>query len=326
MLSIGVFPVLSYGQDAIDFRIGRTPYRISLAAGGGALWGQAEEIVYKYSDTDDYLSELLWDLKPLVYLGSSLFFSRGDPLAGLGAAVELSVKFGLPLSTGTMEDRDWYDPYVPDNNYDDTYLTNFSSHDATNKGANHRAMLLDVSGGITIPVKSAVAIKALVSFSYMRFSWIAQDGYREYMREGGVKIPMQGAGITYDQYWLIFSPGLGLSWPVNRVLGLDFHFFGSPLIFAWDEDVHLLTKMRYRDTMRWGLYLEPGLDFSLAFNRYLSLVLQGSWRYISGARGDTTATREGSPYSSTFTNEAGAGYSAFDGGLLLKIALPLGFH
>jgi outer membrane protease len=80
------FPVLAYGQDFFDFAIAKTPYRISLAATIGALIGQAEEIVYKYAGKDDKMSQLLWDLKPMIYAGSALFLSRSDPIAGLGAA------------------------------------------------------------------------------------------------------------------------------------------------------------------------------------------------------------------------------------------------
>jgi outer membrane protease len=322
ILGTGVFPVSTYGQDAIDFTIGKTPYTVSLAAGGGVLLGHAEEIVYKYSNTDAYLSELLWDLKPMAYLGSSLSFSRADPLAGLGAAADLSVKFGLPLSSGTMEDRDWQ------NNADLDMLTDFSSHNSYIQGA----MLLDISGGISIPIAQVVVIKPMVSFSYMHFSWISKDGYGEYRKKpGGVysndwdRITFQGTVITYEQDWLIISPGIGIFWPVHRVFDLDFRFFISPLLWSWDVDTHLLSKTQYHDTMHGGLYLEPVLDFSFIPNRYASLILHSSWRYLTGARGDTSKTTIGASGTSvTSKNQAGVGYSAFDVGLSVKFALPLG--
>jgi outer membrane protease len=296
MLSTGVFPVSIYGQDNINFSIGKIPYRISLAAGAGVLLGQAEEIVYNTwdfgTDTDIYGSQLLWDLKPLVYLGSSLSLSRANPLAGLGAAADLSVKFGLPILSGTMEDRDWQ------NSDDPGMLTDFSSHDAYILGGKQVAILLDFSGGITIPIKSVVALKALFSFSYMHFSWNGQDGYGEYMKtpypqEEWRKETFHGTVITYDQNWLILSPGLGVSWPVHRVLDLDFRFFISPLIYAGALDTHYYPtgdKTEFKDTMLWGLYLEPGLDLSFSPNQYLSLIAHGSWRFIRGTRGYTVST------------------------------------
>jgi outer membrane protease len=310
-VSIGaaaVVPVPGHGQDVFNFAIAKTPYRMSLAANAGTLIGGAEEIVYKYADRDDKMSQLLWDLRPMLYVGSALSLSRADPLAGLGATADLSIKFGLPLSSGSMEDRDWI-------NSDD--LTHFSAHDAYIEGG---TLLFDFSGGVTIPLKQTAALKALAALSYMQFSWAGKDGYGEYESENWERHDFDGTVITYEQAWLIISPGIGLFWPLHRALSLDFRFFISPLIYAGAEDNHIAKKMRYNDYMRGGLYLEPGLDISFALNRFFSLILHGSWRYIAGTRGDTS--ENGS--SNLNTNGAGAGFSAFDAGVSFKFALPLG--
>jgi outer membrane protease len=320
MLCIGVFPALSYGEaggpasgpDPMDLTLFKTPYRISLAAETGVLLGQAEEIVYKYPGKDAYLSQLLWDVKPMVYLGPRLSLSRANPLAGLGGTADLTVKFGLPILSGTMVDRDWIGS---------TKMTKFSSHDAYIQ----EAMLVDFSGGLSVPIKSAVAIKALVSFSYMHFSWIARNGYRKYASEGWEKIPLQGAGITYDQNWILVAPGVGFFWPLHRVLSLDVSFFISSPIYAGDVDTHLARQLQFKDTMRGGLSLEPIVNVSFTPNRYVSLVAHGSWRYISGARGDVTETDIGNATPPTFHKDvAGAGYNAFDVGLSAQFTLPLG--
>jgi outer membrane protease E len=97
-------------------------------------------------------------------------------------------------------------------------------------------------------------------------------------------------------------------------------------------DTHLTTTTQYYDYMQGklhgGWYLEPSLDFSFTPTPYLSLILHGSWRYITGVRGDTSELSVGSSSNSpkTYDNQAGAGYSAFDIGLFLKITLPLGFR
>jgi outer membrane protease len=318
-----IIPVASHAQDSLDFTIARTPYRISLAATVGALIGQAEEIVYKYADRDDKLSQLLWDLKPMVYAGSALSFARSDPLAGPGVMVDMSVKFGLPLQTGTMEDRDWYDedledryPSNPKYQLDNPDLKCFSTHDAF---LEEGALLFDFAGGLTIPIKSAVAVKALFAVSYMYFSWAGKDGYGKYMITDWKRWPYNGTIITYKQAWLIFSPGIGLFWPFHRVLSLDFHFFISPLIYAGAEDNHIAGNL-FNDYMRGDLYLEPSLDIAFAPNRFFSLIVHGSWRHIVGTRGDTSIN--GSPVLRK--NESGAGFSAFDAGLSFKFALPLG--
>jgi outer membrane protease len=307
----GVFPVSSHAQDTPDFKFRTIPYRIFFAAGAGVLLGQAEEIVYK-NNGDDYLSQLLWDLKPMVYLGSALSFSRTDPLAGLGAEANLSVKFGLPLVSGSIEDRDWMN-----DNPDETH---YSKHDAYLRGGAAFPVLLDFSGGITIPVASRVAIKALGSFSFMRFSWEARDGYKKYESDD-FPVATPGTGITYDQHWFIFSPGLGVFWPFHRSLSVGFSFFISPLIYVKALDTHVHTNVQFFDKMRWGVYMEPSLELTFSPNDYLSLVLHGNWRSITGARGDTTKVTIGTNVSTKYINTAGAGYSVFDAGLLLKITL-----
>jgi outer membrane protease len=354
----GIFPVSSYAQDALDFKFKtiprlsqnfsfwesnfsfreknelltvfskafpvepqvRTnrvlekilPYRIFFAAGTGVLLGQVKEFVYRDSGGDDYLSTLLWDLKPMVYLGSALSFSRTDPLAGLGVEANLSVKFGLPLLSGSIEDRDWM------NNPDE--LTHYSKHDAYLQGGAAFPLLLDFSGGITIPIASRFAIKALSSFSFMRFSWEARDGYTKYPPDSP-PTAFSGTGITYDQHWFIFSPGFGVFWPFHRSLSMGFSLFISPLIYVKALDTHVRTNVQYFDKMRWGLYVEPSLELTFSPNSYLSLVLHGNWRSIGG-RGDTTAINKETDNLTKFANTAGARYSAFDLGLFLKVTLP----
>jgi outer membrane protease len=270
------------------------------------------------------MSQLLWDLKPMAYLGAALSFSRSDPLSGFGAALDMSVKFGLSLKSGSMEDRDWYDeslerryPGNPLYSLDNPDLKCFSAHDAR---LERGALLLDFSGGITIPIKSVVAVKTLVSLSYMQFSWAGKDGYGKYMITDWKRHDYNGTVITYDQAWLIISPGIGLFWPLGRALSLDFHFFISPWIYAGDEDYHVERNIQFNDYMQGGLYLEPGLDIAFAPNRFFSLVLHGSWRHIAGTRGDTSINGS----STLYKDEAGAGFSAFDIGLACKFALPLG--
>jgi outer membrane protease len=319
-----LFPVAGYGQDSFDVAIAKTPYRISLSATVGMLTGQAEEIVYKYAERDDKMSQLLWDLKPMVYAGSALSFSRSDPLAGPGVTLDLSVKFGLPLPSGALEDRDWYDtnlwwsdPGNPKYGLDDPDLKCFSTHTIWLEGG---TLLFDVSGGITIPIQSAVTLKALFALSYMQFSWAGKDGYGKYMINDWKREDFNGTVITYQQAWLIFAPGIGIFWPFHRALSLDFRFFISPLIYAGAEDTHIKRNIRFNDYMEGGLFLEPGLDIAFSPNRFFSLLLHGSWRHIVGTRGDTSTN--GSAYLDK--DLAGAGFAAFDAGLSFKFALPLG--
>jgi outer membrane protease len=181
--------------------------------------------------------------------------------------------------------------------------------------------MVDFSGGVSIPLGSAVMIKPLVSLSYMRFSWIAQNGYTEYESDGWKRKSIQGTGLSYDQSWLILSPGIGLTWPVLRALSLDMNLFISPLIVCSDVDIHKLTKKEYHDYMRGGFYWEPALDCIFSPTPNLSLTFHGSWRSITGLRGDTMQLPIGSSSGTSFIGQAGAAYSAFDLGISLKLRL-----
>jgi outer membrane protease len=317
-------PPAAHARDSFDLLLAKTPYRLSLAATAGTIVGQAEEIVYKYADRDDRMSQLLWDLKPMAYAGSSLSFSRSDPLAGPGAILDMSIKFGLPLPGGSMEDRDWYDDYLwrldpgnPKYALSDPDLKCFSTHDAWLEGG---TLLFDFAGGMSIPIKQTAALKVLFALSYMQFSWAGKEGYGTYMRHNWDRQDFDGTVITYDQAWLILSPGIGLFWPLHRTLSLDVHFFVSPLVYAGAEDTHVLSSVRFNDYMEGGLCLEPGLDIVFSPNRFFSLAARCSWRHIAGTRGDTSING-----SATLNKDkAGAGFAALDAGLSFTFALPLG--
>ncbi|MDR2471474.1 MAG: omptin family outer membrane protease, partial [Treponema sp.] len=104
-----------------QIRIFGQDYGFSLSAGPGIMYGTSYEIVYRQSGSDDYLSELRWDIKPLYYLGLELELAPARPLERWGFFAALGARAALPMKTGTMEDRDWIHPSGD--------LNLFSSHD-----------------------------------------------------------------------------------------------------------------------------------------------------------------------------------------------------
>ena len=75
-------------------------YSFSLSPLFGMLHGQAREIVYRDRSSNQYLSELLWDLKPLIYVGLAADFGPRDPFENHGFIAAASIRFGLPLRSG----------------------------------------------------------------------------------------------------------------------------------------------------------------------------------------------------------------------------------
>jgi hypothetical protein len=81
-------------------------YSFSLSSSFGIIDGYAEKLVYEYTGDDTLLSELIWDLKRLVYAGTALDFSRINPSTGsiilspvLTAALKLSSRSFLDFYT-----------------------------------------------------------------------------------------------------------------------------------------------------------------------------------------------------------------------------------
>ncbi|MDR1108024.1 MAG: omptin family outer membrane protease, partial [Spirochaetaceae bacterium] len=182
-------------------------YSFSLSSSLGIIYGHSEELVYKYAGKDTLLSELIWDLKPLVYSGAALDFGRTNPWERWGFFAGASIKYGLPLKTGVMEDRDWMAAKGG-------YLTHYSRHDAYSNGA----LLSDLSLGFSFSFFEALLLKPGIRFSYMYFSWSAQDGFTQHTSNSGgdyppwdsgiTKSPVSGSGILYSQHWFVLAPAL----------------------------------------------------------------------------------------------------------------------
>ena len=285
------------------------PYTFSITGQTGFLYGYSEEIVYKDSNSDVYLSELLWDIKPLFYAGFNLNFSRINPMEKLGFFADLSLKFGIPNETGTMVDRDW----VSGNG-----LTNFSSHKNFTQGA----FILDFSSGVSAPVFSRFVFSAYLSFSYMYFSWASYDGYIKYESNDWEEKDVYGPVINYIQKWFVLAPGMALSFPFFRIFSVGLAFQISPLIICMAEDQHFSRRIEFNDFTMGGMFLEPKGEFVFSPLPKLNFAFSVGYRYIADSRGDTYSRNTGLDVSGDFSRNigtAGAGFRAFDIGLSVRI-------
>ncbi|MDR2535506.1 MAG: omptin family outer membrane protease [Treponema sp.] len=292
------------------------PYTFSLGTSTGLLVGQGEEIVYQTTTSDNYLSELLWDIKPLVYFGTAINVSRIDQMEKWGIFGDVSFKFGIPMKTGIMEDRDWLDSARPD------HVTNFSSHDNYTQGA----FLADISIGSSFPVISkTLLLKGYIAYSYMHFSWISQDGYLQYESQSWEKIPISGPAISYAQEWHILSFAIGSRFSFLRFFSIAIDFKFSPsLIWCTAQDEHFSRNLQFDDTVYGGFFLEPNMEVVFSPYSKVDISLGVNYRLIKGLRGTSESTSTG---FSTVNNAlsppgvAGAGYNVWDIGLSVKVRL-----
>jgi outer membrane protease len=296
------------------------PYAFSVSYRFGFLYGQAEELVYPADTKAELLSELLWDINPVLYNGLLLDFSSADPLKKPAFFSSLSLKFGIPGQSGKMEDRDWQSK-------ENTALTNFSSHDNVVR----ELFFLDARAGYSFPLVRFLLIKPFINVSYMRFRFSGMDGYYIYARlENGKYDPINdnpdtgefsGKVINYTQEWLNAAPGLslGLYFLDHYLAELSFQI--TPLVFCSGLDEHLVqSKKQYRDQMQGGLFLEAGAQYTFSPVKWFSFSVECSWRYATGAKGNSYQRAYRSEYY-VENGTAGAGLSILDTGLCMKIRL-----
>lgn len=307
----------------------KSSYTFSIAALTGFLYGQGEEIVYLNETSDTYLSQLLWDMKPLFYAGTSLNCSQVNPLERFGFFTDLSIKFGIPIlrKTGIMEDRDWMNKLTEEKNDD---LTHFSSHDNDTQGA----FLLDFSIGLSLPLAERLLLKGYADVSYMYFSWASQDGFTQYASKGtsGVYAPWDdtipkskhyGPAINYQQEWIILTPGVALYIPFPYGLSLKLDLRISPWIWCVAMDDHFLTETQYSDrTSQGGLLFESQGEITFVPHPRLELSLSLGYRAIQGLRGPTYTRNTGQTSGLVVQKgSGGTGYLVLDTGLSVKIRL-----
>jgi len=299
---------------AMIFNLSAKEHDFSIGTSFGVLSGQAQEVWYRSSSSDDKESELLWNFKPLFYMGLDIKYSWLKPENKWGLFTNGSIKFGFPDKTGVMEDRDWLKSNNPN------WLTNYSVHDNKTESA----YLLDFNLGMSFLIFQKFLLKTYFSYHYMFFSWTASGGSILHPTWGPgyqdhVPKPEDEKVCTYEQTWHIFSPAISFYGEFNRYFDIEISFEATPFVWCLAKDEHLssgLVKAVYTDNPIGGIFIEPSLLFSYKPSEHFVLSLSFAYREISKSRGDSLY-KEGSS-KDFYKNRSGAGYSAFDVGIILK--------
>jgi outer membrane protease E len=300
-------------------------YAFSVSPVAGIFWGRAEEIVYK-SGGDDYLSQLLWDFKPLFYTGAEIEFGPGAPFTKSGFTAAVSAAFGFPFQTGAVEDWDWLDP-------DDDFLTNYSRHDVFSNGA----FWIEASVGYSWAFFSKFAFGVYGEFSYLRFSWDAEDGYLQYAgseydhmwqkqyEPWSPSLPKEniyGTGIRYAQNWRIFTPGIFVSFRASRYIRLNLSAGWTPFINGACRDDHLLRNYRFEDYFSGGYSLKGMFDLVFLAGERTAFSLSAGGRVIDSIQGETYAAKTGEGVTGVYMlsqEKSGAGLMVLDVSFSAKV-------
>jgi outer membrane protease len=311
-----LIPFSVYGQTeaaAVEAANVEYPYTFSISSSVGFKYGQAEEIVYKNSSSDTLLSQLLWDMKPVLYWGMELDFSQRYPMSRTGFFVNAALQAVIPARSGKMEDRDWL--------ASGDVLSHLSVHD----NYTEEGWFFDFTSGISIPLNRWLRVKAFAGLSLMNLRWLAREGYLQYASGSGAwnsflpKVPVYGPIIYYYQNWLIFSPGVSAHFSVFSRFNIGLYFKIGPVIFCDDLDEHFERNLQFTELMYGGLMIEPKLEFILSMYERIDISLDVSYRFIKGPRGDTEVRNTQTNGVQNSKNSGGAAYYCLDTGLSVKL-------
>jgi len=301
-------------------------YSFSFGTQFGFIYGQVFELVYPAPGYHgELLSELIWDVKPVLYYGFQLDFGRIDIMKGSGFFASVSFKAGVPSDSGIMEDRDWQ-------SIENNALTNYSRH--TNKTNEYYS--LDAAVGASIPLGPYLYLKPYISGSWTRFSFTGRDGFKKYARgktydafgypitfypidDNPDEETLSGDVIRYQQDWLLLAAGFSIGTKILYPFSFELSFQISPLTYCAAIDNHLDESKRkdFYDFSAWGLFLEPRGRVSYNIER-VEFSFETAFRYIGRTRGASFEKIGGYYYSN---GEAGAGLSLFDMRFLVKLRL-----
>jgi outer membrane protease len=296
-----------YCQDyAPVFNEQTTKYSFSLGTGFGFIYGNTFEFVYPVETKGELLSELIWEMKPVYYVGFNADLGLTDLLSSPGFFSSLAIKAGIPADSGVLEDRDWLSTVNGD-------LTRFSSH--TNR--TDELIWIDLTVGASFPIKFFY-IKPFISGSWMRFLFAGRDGHGIYNDWNPKEQDFSGEQcITYQQDWLLLAAGFSIGTNILAPFSIDLSFQISPFTYCSATDHHILTDTFYRDITNFGLFLEPGCSISLDIKK-IKFSLEAYYRYISRTEGESYTSEDNKKFH-LGQNKAGAGLAVMDFQFLIKL-------
>jgi outer membrane protease len=288
-------------------------YALSFQSIAGAWIGQSEELVFRGNadgSGERLLSELLWGMRPVWYLGFTLEAAPAKA-SRQGVFVSARARFGLPGKSGLMQDRDWDDDAAPNR------LTQFSEHTTVT----HAALHAELNAGWNIPAGKAAAVRPYINGSCRYFSFSARDGYLDY--SGSPIKSVYGEIMTFTQLFWTVSPGVSFQYtfelPEGRSVTLEpFAEAGLQISYS-SHDNHILREVRglqFFDKARTGIVFSGGAALHFAFKNRLGLRAAGAYTRLSGVRG-TTVTLNTETGDAAPSTGSGAGFSFFDVSLAL---------
>lgn len=304
-----------------------TPDSVTLTPTVSIQQGDAFEYVYYQ---DELLSELIWDMDPLVLYGAELGLSWDE-----GLALSFAGSAAIPGETGDIVDLDWLN--LPEDG--SRGLTHFATGSAdlqfaytANANALWRFTLpwLQKSG-------QKISVSPGLGFRYMTWKWNCVDGYQQYPSEpaagelydlwssDATKTAIAGVPISYLQEWWMSELSLAVDTQVNERFAFSVFAKGSPWVFCNGVDYHYAqitdndasvwtygdeAWTLYFDKLSGGWLFEAGVSAKFQASRWLAFRLGWSKTWSSYLRGDTYIRESDSTTVSVSKESSGYGGGA----------------
>jgi outer membrane protease len=282
----------------------------------GYLLGQAREIVYDTgnestegmsSSNGYYLSELIWDLKNIFYIGTAASLNIKNKFF-INAGVWTAVNDG----NGFMNDYDWiyWDsidgvPYILHDRDGKIDLSHWSESTVSLE----ESLIFDINGSYDFVANRKANLSALVGYKYIYWDW--SDSVIDSMYDGVEDVIEEGVnGIDYNLG--LHIPYLGIGYGLDSEIGFKWRgrVIYSPLVIAMDHDHHILRSLHFYDNAYFGQFLSGSLEFGYHFSSLFSLSGRVSGDYLFEVKGSTYVYNESEVLLGIISDGAGMQYQA----------------
>jgi outer membrane protease len=296
-------------------------------------YGDIHELVTYKGET---LSELIWDIKPIVSfgLGSSYIWKKE-------LLFDFSFSVGIPGNSGEMTDSDWLN-ILSDGS---TYKTTFSKHEARLDYYFNSRIFFGRKISINNIKQQTVqqsSITPIIGLNFISWKWSGQNGYLQHTTpigtapngediypawdESVTKVPVYGTCITYQQTYLIPEIGIHMVIPVTEHFNIESSVTMSFLTFCRGIDTHYIgtdygtyvdyrnasSYKEYTDILSWGFYYAPSILLRWNMKDKNSLYISCQYMDISSLEGSSYLRNSGSSTSTLLGSLGGASGSSLN--------------
>lgn len=285
-------------------------YGFTVEPSFGYLIGEAREIVYLDSDSDVYLSELIWDLENILFIGASASFNYKNKIY-VNGGIWTAVNDG----TGYMNDFDWYNltgTSYPE--YDD-YGRSGWTHWSLSSVEIVSSMITDFNLSYDFLSDRAIKLAATIGYKYIYWDWT--DSVLDSLYPSGPDVIETGINaIDYSLALHIPYIGINAAYEFPSRFFVEGRFSYSPFVKGSDHDHHKLRVdygsggIHFYDEIFLGQYISLAIKSGYQFTDFFHLSAVVTGDYLFERRGSTFVYDDYGEYQGRITGGAGIQYQS----------------